>query len=219
MSQVTKRALEASLKNLLLQKPLSKITISDITEDCGINRMTFYYHFKDIYDLVEWSCQEDASKALAGNKTYETWQQGFLQLFKAVQDNKPFIMNVYHSVSREQVENYLYKVTYDLLEGVVEEQAQGMSVRDEDKAFIATVYKYAFVGLMLDWIKNDMKGDSQLLVDGSNSSSTAMSVPRSSGCASIRRDGFPSFIKSGRMIKIFTAFRAVIRNLSPPDFC
>ena len=52
MSQVTKRALEASLKNLLLQKPLSKITISDITEDCGINRMTFYYHFKDIYDLV-----------------------------------------------------------------------------------------------------------------------------------------------------------------------
>ena len=165
MSQVTKRALEASLKNLLLQKPLSKITISDITEDCGINRMTFYYHFKDIYDLVEWSCQEDASKALAGNKTYETWQQGFLQLFKAVQDNKPFIMNVYHSVSREQVENYLYKVTYDLLEGVVEEQAQGMSVRDEDKAFIATVYKYAFVGLMLDWIKHDMKGDPKEIID------------------------------------------------------
>ena len=165
MSQVTKRALEASLKNLLLQKPLSKITISDITEDCGINRMTFYYHFKDIYDLVEWSCQEDASKALAGNKTYETWQQGFLQLFKAVQDNKPFIMNVYHSVSREQVENYLYKVTYDLLEGVVEEQAQGMSVRQEDKAFIATLYKYMFVGLMLDCIKSDMKGDPALIVE------------------------------------------------------
>ena len=165
MSQVTKRALEASLKNLLLKKPLGKITISDITEDCGINRMTFYYHFKDIYDLVEWSCLEDAKRALEGKKTYETWQQGLLQIFEAVQENKPFILNVYHSVSREQVENYLYKVTYDLLEGVVEEQAQGMSVREEDKAFIATVYKYAFVGLMLDWIKNDMKGDPQLLVD------------------------------------------------------
>lgn len=68
MSQVTKRALEASLKNLLLKKPLSKITINDITEDCGINRMTFYYHFKDIYDLVEWSCAEDAKKALEGKK-------------------------------------------------------------------------------------------------------------------------------------------------------
>lgn len=48
MSQITKYALENSLKNLLLQKPLDKITISDITDDCGISRMTFYYHFKDI---------------------------------------------------------------------------------------------------------------------------------------------------------------------------
>ena len=165
MSQVTKRALEASLKHLLLQKPLNKITINDIAEDCGINRMTFYYHFKDIYDLVEWCCEEDASRALAGKKTYGTWQQGLLLIFEAVQDNKPFILNVYRSVSREQVENYLYRITYDLLEGVVEEQAQGMSVRGEDKAFIATVYKYAFVGLMLDWIKRDMKDDPQALVD------------------------------------------------------
>ena len=165
MSQVTKRALEASLKKLLLEKPLHKITVSDITDDCGINRMTFYYHFKDIYDLVEWSCQEDASRALAGKKTYETWQQGLLQIFEAVQENKPFILNVYRSVSREQVENYLYKLTYDLLEGVVEEQARGMSVRSEDKAFIARVYSYAFVGLMLDWIRDDMRADPEKLVE------------------------------------------------------
>ena len=69
MSQVTKRALEQSLKNLLLKKPLTKITVNDIAEDCGINRMTFYYHFKDIYDLVEWSCLEDARKALEEKKT------------------------------------------------------------------------------------------------------------------------------------------------------
>ena len=74
-------------------------------------------------------------------------------------------MNVYHSVSREQVETYLYKLTYDLLEGVVEEQAVGMSVRPEDKAFIANVYKYAFVGLMLDWIKHDMKGEPKEIID------------------------------------------------------
>lgn len=165
MSQTTKRALEASLKNLLLQKPLDKITISDIAEDCGINRMTFYYHFKDIYDLIEWSCMEDASKALAGKKTYDTWQQGFLQIFQAVQDNRPFIMNVYHSVSREQVELYLYRLTYDLLIGVVEEKAVGMNVRDEDKKFIADFYKYGFVGLMLDWIKNGMKEKPQILID------------------------------------------------------
>uniref|UniRef100_UPI003FF0982C TetR/AcrR family transcriptional regulator n=1 Tax=Candidatus Fimivicinus sp. TaxID=3056640 RepID=UPI003FF0982C len=165
MSQTTKRALEASLKNLLLQKPLNKITINDIAEDCGINRMTFYYHFKDIYDLVEWACIEDAAKALEGNKTYDTWQQGFLNIFNAVLENKPFIMNVYHSVSREQVELYLYKLTYDLLIGVVEEKAADMVVRDEDKKFIADFYKYAFVGIMLNWIKNGMKDDPQKIVD------------------------------------------------------
>ena len=165
MSQITKRALEESLKHLLLQKPLSKITINDITTDCGINRMTFYYHFKDIYDLIEWSCEEDARKALDGKKTYDTWQQGFLQLFQAVLDNKPFIMNVYHSVSREQVENYLYKVTYGLLIDVVEEKAAGMEVVEEDKAFLANLYKYTFVGLMLEWLRNDMKGDPQVIID------------------------------------------------------
>lgn len=165
MSQTTKRALEASLKNLLLKKPLDKITINDITEDCGINRMTFYYHFKDIYDLVEWSCVEDASKALEGKKTYDTWQQGFLQIFESVLANKPFIMNVYHSVSREQIEIYLYKLTYNLMIGVVEENAVGMAVRDEDKKFIADFYKFAFVGLMLSWIENGMKEDPQMIID------------------------------------------------------
>ena len=165
MSQVTKRALEASLKHLLLQKPLDKITIGDITEDCGINRMTFYYHFKDIYDLIEWSLLEDAKKALEGQRTYDTWQQGFLQIFEMVLDNKPFITNVYHSISREQVELYLYRLTYDLLFGVVEEQSAGMSVRTEDKQFIADFYKYAFVGIMLDWVRRDMQEDPQQIID------------------------------------------------------
>lgn len=165
MAQMTKRALEESLKRLLLKKPLDKITISDLTEDCGISRMTFYYHFKDIYDLVEWACVEDAARALEDKKTYDTWQQGFLQIFQAVEANRPFIMNVYHSVSREQVEFYLYKLTYDLLISVVEEKSQGIPVRDEDKKFIADFYKYAFVGLMLDWIRGDMREAPERIID------------------------------------------------------
>ena len=164
MSQVTKRALEQSLKNLLLKKPLTKITINDIAEDCGINRMTFYYHFKDIYDLVEWCCIEDAKKALDEKRTYDTWQQGFIQLFESVRENKPFIMNVYHCVDREQVEKYLNPLVDDLLMGVIEERAAGATVRDEDKQFIARVYSYSFVGLMLDWIRDDMKDDPEELV-------------------------------------------------------
>ena len=165
VSQVTKRALEQSLKNLLLKKPLNKITITDITEDCGINRMTFYYHFQDIYDLVEWACYEDAKKALENKKTHDTWQQGLTQLLYAVRDNKPFIINVYNCVDKGQVEKYLKPLTDDLLLGVVEEESINVNVREEDKKFIAQVYSYCFVGIMLDWIKNDMKEKPEDLVE------------------------------------------------------
>ena len=108
MSNITKRALEDSLKHLLLKKPVNKITINDITEDCGVNRATFYYHFQDIYALIEWSCEEDSRKALSNNTTYDTWQQGFLNILHAVEDNKPFIVNVYRHVSQEQILQYRY---------------------------------------------------------------------------------------------------------------
>ena len=165
MSQVTKRALEQSLKNLLLKKPLTKITINDIAEDCGINRMTFYYHFKDIYDLIEWACLEDAKKAIEEKKTHDTWEQVLLQLFEAVRENKPFIINVYRCVDKDQVEKYLSPLVDNLLMGVIEEESAGMTVRSEDKNFIAKEYSYVFIGIMLDWIKDDMKEDPQVIVD------------------------------------------------------
>ena len=165
MSQMTKRALVASLKDLLAEKPLDKITVTDLTEHCGVHRMTFYYHFKDIYDLVEWAYIESATRALAGQKTYDTWQQGFLQILQAVQKDKVFVTKVYHSISREHIENYLYRLTYDLMIGVVEEKAAGMTVRPEDKEFIANFYKYAFVGLTLEWVRTGMKDDPATLIE------------------------------------------------------
>lgn len=165
MSQITKRALAQSLKNLLLKKPLNKITINDITDDCGINRMTFYYHFKDIYDLVEWVCMEDARKALEEKRSYDTWQQGFLQIFEVVLENKPLVMNVYRCVQREQLEKYLQPQVDSLVLYIIDEEIGTMTVREEDKEFIARVYSYIFIGLMLDWIKNDMKTELKQIVD------------------------------------------------------
>ena len=165
MSQVTKKALAASLIKLLSQKPLDKVTVKDIIEDCGVNRQTFYYHFKDIYDLVDWIFLEMASESLEGKETYDTWQQGFTQILYGVLRNRRLIMNAYNSLSREQVEQFLYAMTYDLLLGVVEAEAVGVPIREEDKKFIIDFYKYAFVGLMLDWIKHDMKGEPKQIID------------------------------------------------------
>ena len=127
--------------------------------------MTFYYHFKDIYDLVEWSCLEDARKALDKNKTYDTWQQGFLQIFEEVLENKQFVMNVYRCVHREQVEKYLKPLVDSLLLDVINERSAGMTVRDEDKSYIAQIFSYIFIGLMLDWINDDMREDPKMIVN------------------------------------------------------
>ena len=165
MSQTTKRALEASLKKLLLQKPLNKITINDITEDCGVNRMTFYYHFKDIYDLVDWIMVEDAAKALEGRQSFENWTDAFLDILHQVQDNKVLVMNVYRSVSREQVEQYLYKLLDSMLRDFVDRSAQGFTVQDADKQFVVDFYKYALVGMTLEWTRRDMKNDPKQMVE------------------------------------------------------
>ena len=165
MANTTKLALEASLKELLRTKPIDRITINDLTEHCGISRMTFYYHFKDIYDLVEWACVEDGKRALQGKKTYDTWLEGIAQIFEAVLENKPFIMNVYHAVAHEKVEQYLYKLTYELIVNVVEEKCKGITIADGDKRFIADFYKYAFVGLVQEWIENGMEENPEEIIN------------------------------------------------------
>jgi len=165
MSQTTERAIAAALKKLLQQKPLNKITISDLANECGINRMTFYYHFKDIYDLIEWMVNEMTTKALEGNRNVQSWQQGTLNVLYAMLEDKTFFMGIYHSLSREQFETYLYNVLYSLLRGAVEQVAADMHVADEDRKFIADFYKYAFSGMLLEWVGSGMKADPNMLVD------------------------------------------------------
>ena len=166
MSQTTKRALEASLKKLLLEKPLNKITINDITEDCGVNRMTFYYHFKDIYDLVDWILMEDAAKTMEGRQSFDTWTEAFLDILHQIRDNKALVLNVYRSVGREQVEQYLYKMLDPLLRMFVERE--NIPVQEEDKQFIIDFYKYALVGMVLEWVRRDMKTEPTLMAERLN---------------------------------------------------
>ena len=161
----TKQAIAESLKHLLLKKPITKITINDITEDCHISRMTFYYHFNDIYDLVEWVCEEDARTALSDNRTLDTWQHGFTALLETVRENKILILNVYRSVDRMQIENYLKRVTERLLLVIINEQADGISISDENKRYIANFFTYGFIGIMLEWIHHDMREEPEQIAE------------------------------------------------------
>ena len=166
-SNTTKMAISYALKEIVLEKPLNRITIQDIASRCGINRQTFYYHFQDIIDLVRWTLISDAEKLVKDNKTYSTWQKGYLAVFETIKKDKVFILNIYHHVPREYITEYLYSITLDLLNAVVEEKVKELKlkVRDEDKLFVANFFKYSFVGLVLDWIDKDMEMDASLIVD------------------------------------------------------
>ena len=160
----TKKAIALALKDVMKTKPLSKITVNDIAEECSINRQTFYYHFQDIQDLVEWICLTEADEAIEDNKNYATWQEGFSAVFSTLQKEKSFVMNVYRSASRESIKNYLYSLVYPLLYAVATEESEGLSVRDDDREFVAHFYKYAFVGIVLDWIAHDMEEEPENIV-------------------------------------------------------
>ena len=64
VSEQTKRELAAALKEAMAQKPLDTITISELTNACGMRRQSFYYHFEDIYDLLRWMFENEAISLL-----------------------------------------------------------------------------------------------------------------------------------------------------------
>lgn len=157
MAQTTKRAIAASLKRLLEKKPLNKITVTDIAKDCKISRHTFYYHFRDVYDLMEWAYRTEGERLLEGKRDYENWRQGMAEIFRYIQDNQAIVQNALRAGSRDYLLPYLHQRTYALLFAVVEEKAEGREISRSHKEFIANFYKHAFVGIVLDWVESGMR--------------------------------------------------------------
>ncbi len=165
MAQHTKNAMAQSLKKLLSKNTLDKITIQEIADDCDVNRQTFYYHFQDVYALIEWIVNNETLKALGSKSDTELWNSGFMQLLEMLRENKQLVTNLYRSISRERLEEYLGDIVYRYLYDIAITQSEGMAVTEEDKKFVAIFYKYPFVGLLLDWVKNGMIEEPQYLVD------------------------------------------------------
>ena len=88
-SNITKRALAAALKELMAEVPFSKITVADICEKCGMNRKSFYYHFRDKYDLVNWIYDTEFI-AVARKKTYDTSWEHLADVCQYFYQNRDF---------------------------------------------------------------------------------------------------------------------------------
>lgn len=164
MSDLTKQALIASFKKLLETEPFDKITISDITNDCGLSRQTFYYHFRDIFDMIRWIYNSESLNKIGGRGGYGTWQDKIRELFDYTLNNKSLILGTFNSKCRNDLVGYYMDVSIRKISDIVEMKSDG-DIAEKDKKFIASVYAYAFVGIMVDWISDGMKESSEEMVD------------------------------------------------------
>ena len=73
-STITKRALAQALKDLMTDQPFEKISVAEICESCGMNRKSFYYHFRDKYDLVEWIFDSEFVRMMGQEQQSDRWE-------------------------------------------------------------------------------------------------------------------------------------------------
>lgn len=165
LSSFTKKEIISTFLNLLEQKPLSKITVKNIVEACGINRNTFYYYYKDIYDLADDIFRSEAEKVITQNPVHDHWQEGCIQSMTYLRAHSMLIHNVFNSISLETIKAYLFKVAHKLLITFSDKVTKGKYVPEEDKLFIADFYSHAFVGIFLDWIRGGMKQEPERFID------------------------------------------------------
>ena len=149
----------------LEKKTLDKITISDITETLGVSRQAFYYHFFDIYEVVEWIFKEAATKVLNEYGNLDSWKVAAERLMSWCEENKNFVLNSFKSVNREYIETFLYSVINPYIRKVVDEESQNYNIVDSQKLFISEFYTFAFDSLIIDWIKHDMSVDKNLIIE------------------------------------------------------
>lgn len=88
-SAITKRALVASLKSLMSEQPFSKISIGEICDRCEMNRKSFYYHFRDKYDLVNWIFEREFV-SVSKTKSYSGAIEAFGDLCCYLYENREF---------------------------------------------------------------------------------------------------------------------------------
>lgn len=160
----TKKAIAYTFKDLLKEKPFNKITINDIANKCDINRQTFYYHFQDIRDLIEWICIDEVDNILEKKDECEKWEDKILLIFKIMEEEKIFVKNIYYSISVEVLRSNLYRLVYPIIYSEILEKSKGKNLREEDKKFITDFYKYSFVSIVLNWIDNGMHENPGLIV-------------------------------------------------------
>lgn len=156
-SLITKKAIAAGLKELTKKKSFDKITIQDITQACGLNRQTFYYHFQDKFELADWIYYNEAVAIIVDNITYENWDQKVLLMLTKMKSESYFYENTLKLSIENGFREYLFRITSELFQDIIERMTGNQNYLPEEKAFICEFYAFGIVGVIISWAQHGMK--------------------------------------------------------------
>ena len=156
MAKFTKRAIMLSLLKLLKQKSVDKVTVKDICDECQINRNTFYYYYKDIYDLLEDVVSTESKKIIEEDGNSKTFYDEWMRAFDVMMKYKNALLHIYNSRSRSVIEKYLMAVTPNFIRRFVTLNSENIEINEKNIIFICDFYKYAVTGCTIEWIRSGM---------------------------------------------------------------
>ena len=161
VSEQTKQQLAAALKTLMAQKPMDKITISELTAHCKIRRQSFYYHFEDIYDLLRWMIQSEAISLLEQQEGALLWKEGLLQLFRYLEENRAVCLCALKSLGLDHLRRFFEADIYAIIHRTIEQFGESIGIRSRLDSFVDVemlthFYVVALAGMTESWLLGEI---------------------------------------------------------------
>ena len=164
MANYTQGLILDTFESMLEHMPFDKITVTALIKQCNIGRNTFYYHYADIYALLdEWLHIKVGE--LTSTQDSARWQDLLKNALYTCRDNKRKIYNVYTSLSRDRLENYLFGQADGLIADFVVAAGEKKGAQPERVKTIASIMEYTVFGFFLRFLHDGMKGDIETSVD------------------------------------------------------
>ena len=163
----TKKALAESLKRIMKTKPFSKVTVSEIIQDCGVNRKTFYYHFEDIYALLKWVFDEEAMETVKNFNMLTDHMDAIYFIMDYVEKNDYIVNCVNDSAGRDELKRFFCTDLMSIITSVINEseEKQNSWLDPEFKEYVAGFYTEAISCMLINWAKNKDKLDKDKVVE------------------------------------------------------
>lgn len=150
----TKAILADSLRTLLEKKPLDKIKIRDIVDECELNRQTFYYHFQDMYALVEWMYSYDVKQIIGRTFDGEDIEKISISFLIYIEEHREEIRAVLDSKASEYFTNFLNAGIRHCCNSVIDKYSEIYNFSRSYKDFLSKYYTSAIIGIVINWIKS-----------------------------------------------------------------